>query len=202
MKYRVLKFSTIALLTVCLTACATDSYNSDSNSDNVSEPQQSAQSNVIEESLGTIEIDGMEFRLPCSYAALTIYPTQDEAEWFPPEESNYADGMYEQMISFRVNKDSNHSYSLRCAYPDGESYKSGTIYSVLHNVDGATLTYYGEEFVCGETTKEELVGKLGTQYTLSTTGAYIYTYQDGNVVAVFLDDTLTFITVTAVEGTE
>lgn len=193
MKHRILNFPTIALLTVCLTACAFNSGNHNSNSENVGETQQSAESSVIDEPLGPIEIDGLEIQLPCAYADLTIYPTQDESWWLPPEESNYADGMYDQMIEFKVNEESNQLYTLWSAYHDDESYQSGTIYSIMQSENGTSLMYCGEDFVCGETTQEELVEKLGTRYTLSATGAYIYTYQDSNIVAVFLDDTLDFI---------
>lgn len=37
MKYRILNFSTIALLTLCFTACAFNSGNHNNNSENVSE---------------------------------------------------------------------------------------------------------------------------------------------------------------------
>ncbi len=203
MKYRVLKFSTIALLTVCLTACATDSYNSDSNSDNVSEPQQSAQSNVIEESLGTIEIDGIEFQLPCKYTDLAIQPAYDESKWLPPQESEFVDGMYDQQIGFKVNEESNQLYTLWSTYPDGESYQNGTVYSVLHSEEGVSLTYNDQVFVCGETTAEELTAKLGTQYTANDSGSIQnYTYKDGVVTAYFRDDKLNFLMIRSTAGDE
>lgn len=185
----VCKLTAIVMLAISLTACG---FNQEEDSGDLG--QSSAQEVVvIDEPLGPIEIDGLEIQLPCAYADLTIYPTQDESWWLPPEESNYADGMYDQMIEFKVNEESNQLYTLWSAYHDDESYQSGTIYSIMQSENGTSLTYCGEDFVCGETTQEELVEKFGTRYTLSATGAYIYTYQDGNIVAVFLDDTLDFI---------
>lgn len=57
---------------------------------------------MIDESLGTIIIEGMEIQLPCAYVDLAIHSVSDESKWIAPQESKFVDGMYDQQIAFKV----------------------------------------------------------------------------------------------------
>ena len=188
MKFDILRFFSAVLLTTGFIACASGCESSDSDSSFHIEMQQSAQESVIEETISTVEIEGLEIKLPCAYTDLTIYPVYDESKWFAPQESHYAAEMLDQQISFKVNEKSDYSYTLYCAFPEDGDYRSGIIYSLAFSDESNSLIYKGEQYICGETTEQEIENRLGSNFDRSESGLLRnYTYKDG-VVRIFITD--------------